>query len=148
MLHDETPSSQVQAVVIGFFVALDGFDDDRALACLSEDVMWIRGAGTLKGHAAVRNTLAARPRDRRTRHLVSNLVIHIDGSDTATARCDVLVFQGRIDGNGSPAVVTGPDSIITTEDRLVRVAGTWRIRSKRPVVVFRVAAPGAAAAGG
>ncbi len=135
-------------MVTAFFVSLDGFDDDRVLACLTDDVEWIRGSGVLSGHAEVRGTLAARPRGRRTRHLVNNLDVRLDGPDAATARCDILVFQGQSNPDGGPVAVAGPDSIISNEDRLVRIAGQWRIRSKRPVVAFRIASPGTPAAGG
>ena len=134
-------------MVTEFFVSLDGFDDDRALACLTEDVQWVRGSGVLSGYAEVRNTLAARPRGRCTRHLVNNLDVILDGADAATARCDVLVFQGQSNPDGSPVTVTGPDSIISNEDRLVRIAGRWRIRSKRPVMAFRITLPSMPPAG-
>ena len=148
MLPDEVSRAEVRTVVTGFFVSLDGFDDDRALAYLTEDVEWIRGSGPLRGHAEVRDTLAARPRGRCTRHLVNNLDVCLDGPDAATARCDILVFQGQSNPDGSPVTVTGPDSIISNEDRLVRIAGRWRIRSKRPVMAFRIASSGTPSAGG
>ena len=101
----------------------------------------------MKGRAAVREGLAARPRDRRTRHLVSNLDVRFAGPDAATARCDILVFQGPSDPDGGPTAVDGPASLITNEDRLVREAGRWRIRSKHPEAVFRIVAGAPARSG-
>lgn len=142
MPPDTASQEAVRAVVVGFFVSLDGFDDERALACLADDVEWVRGSSLLNGQAEVRETLTARPRDRCTRHLVNNLDIQFHGPDAATARCDILVFQGPFNPDGSPVAVAGPDSIISNQDQLVRVGGRWRIRSKRPVVVFRITARG------
>ena len=147
MPRDEQAFGEVQALVVGFFISLDEFDDDRALACLAEDVEWVRASGTLKGHAAVRGVLTDRPRDRRTRHLVNNLDVRFTAPDAATARCDILVFQGPAGSGGGPVAIAGPDSIITNEDQLILVDGAWRIRRKQPSVVFRVATSGTLAEG-
>ena len=129
-------------MVTGFFVSLDGFDDERVLAYLAADVEWFRSSGVLNGHAEVRHSLASRSRERRTRHLVTNVDVDLHGPDAATARCEILVFQGQSNPDGSPVVVAGPDSIISNEDQLIRIDGRWRIRCKRPVVAFRIVKPG------
>ena len=133
---------KIGAAVVGFYVALDGFDDDRALDLVTEDVEWARAAGTVRGRAAMQQALAARPRSRVTRHLVTNVDVQGDGPAAARARCDLLVFDASFEDTiVLPAPVAGPSMVLTVEDELVRdPAGTWRIARKRATTVFDIKA--------
>ena len=129
-----------RAAVVGFYVALDGFNDDRALELVTDDVEWARAGATVRGRAAMQQALAARPRSRVTRHLVTNVDVESTGSATARARCDLLVFDASFDGPVAlPATVPGPSMVLTVEDGLVRDAeGRWRIAHKRATTVFAI----------
>ena len=131
---DAGTARDVEAAVIGFFVALDR---------VADKVEWVRPAGTVRGREAVRQVLAARPRSRLTRHLVANLDLAADGASSVIARFDVLVFDKAFDGEQTlPATVPGPAMLLSSEDRLIRHGdgGPWRIVRKQPTTVFRIQA--------
>ncbi len=126
----------IQRAVVGFFVALDGFDIEAALRIVGDDIEWIRESGTIRGREGVRRVLEARPRNRCTRHLVSNLVIDLLDEHTARARCDVVVYQGSTD-SGLPLAVSGPSLLLTNEDNLVLGPNGWVIARKTPTTVIK-----------
>lgn len=138
--RDGEAARVIGAVVVGFYVALDGFDDDRALGLVTPDVEWVRAGGTVRGREAVRQVLAARPRSRVTRHLVTNVDVRVHGPAAAQARCDVLVFDKSFDGEPTlPASLAGPSAVLTVRDELVRSAeGGWQIARKRAATVFNI----------
>ena len=138
---DAETAHDVETVVVGFFIALDRFEDARALDLLADEVEWVRPAGTVRGREAVRQVLAARPRSRLTRHLVANLELEADGAGSVTARFDVLVFDKAFDdGLTLPATVPGPSMVLSSEDRLIRHGdgGPWRIVRKQPAAIFKI----------
>lgn len=128
---------QIHRVVVGFFVALDTFDIDRALSLMTDDVEWVRESGTVRGREEVRRSLNARSRQRRTRHLVANVDVRSGGQETAHAHCDILVYQGMLDVETGPVSIKGPDLLLSNVDDLVRVSGHWKIRRKTPTTVFK-----------
>ena len=140
---DADTARDVEAAVVGFFRALDRFDDARALDLVADEVEWVRPAGTVRGREAVRQVLAARPRSRLTRHLVANLDLEADGAGSVIARFDVLVFDKAFDGEQAlPAAVPGPSMVLSSEDRLIQHGdgGPWRIVRKQPTTVFKIQA--------
>ena len=129
----------IRAIMIGFFVALDAFDDERALSLLSDDVQWVRESGTISGRDGVRANLASRSRSRVTRHLVANLEIRRFGQDTARARCDVVIYQSDLNAcSGYPASIKGASILLSTEDELRKCAGDWKIIRKQPATIFKI----------
>ena len=130
-------AAHIQHVVIGFFVALDSFDVERALSLMTDDVEWVREGGTLRGREDVRRVLEARSRQRRTRHLVSNLDVTQQNSQTARARCDIVVYQGSAESDQNPLVIRGPDSLLSNLDDLAFQQGQWKISRKSPSTIFK-----------
>lgn len=128
---------QIQRVVIGFFVALDSFDVDRALTFVADDIEWIRESGTIHGREEVRRTLENRPRQRRTRHLVANLDVNLTDRQAAQARCDVVVYQAAAEVAAGAIAIKGPDLILSNVDDLIRLGKDWKIRRKSPKTVFK-----------
>lgn len=129
--------AQIERVVVGFFIALDSFDTDRAVSLVTDDIEWVRESGTVRGHDQVRQALEARPRDRRTRHLVTNIDVSQADPTTARARCDVVVYRGIVDAGNGPIAVRGPELMLSSVDDLVLLGGSWKIRKKAPTTIFK-----------
>lgn len=129
--------AQIQRVVVGFFVALDSFDVDRAISFFTDDIEWIRESGVLRGHEAARCALLMRSPQRRTRHLVTNVDIEQHDQTSAQARCDILVYQGVAVENSHPVLIKGPEVLLSNVDYLVLQQSQWKIHRKAPSTIFR-----------
>lgn len=127
----------IYAVAVGFFMALDRFEDERLLDLVTEEVEWVRPGGVVRGRDEVRRVLANRSRARVTRHLLTNVDWRPAGPDKVTVRYDVLVFD-HTPGAAScgPAAVPGPSQLLSGEDVFVRQAENWLIARKQAGPVF------------
>ena len=128
--------AQIQRVVVGFFVALDSFDTDRAVSLVTDDIEWLRESGTVRGRQQMRKALEGRAQDRRTRHLVANVEADQSNPDSARARSDIVVYRGIAEADG-PTLIAGPELLLSNVDDLVLSDGLWQIRKKAPTTVFK-----------
>lgn len=129
----------IEAVVVGFCMALDRSDYDAVLDFVTDDIEWVRPSGTVCGRAEVRQALEARPKSRITRHLVTNIGLVPNSAGMVTARSDLIIFEKTFDGEiRLPAAASGPSMVLGVEDVLVREANgsLWRIARKLTTVVF------------
>ena len=118
---------------------MDSFDIERALSLVTEDIEWIREAGTIRGREDVGRVLAARSRQRCTRHLVANLDVRQFDLQSGQARCDVLVYQGIGKTDTHPLLIKGPDLLLSNNDELVLQGERWKISKKTPTTIFKFA---------
>lgn len=137
------PTTDVVAIhsrVTAFYTGLDRFDDEAVASMMAPDFKWIRANNeTVSGLPAIRNLLAARSRARVTRHLVTNIEIRCSSADAVKVNCDVLVFEKDDSGSASvPAAVTGPSSVISVSDELIRLDGGWKFVRKQARTVFKI----------
>lgn len=127
----------IRANATGFFVALDRFEDGRILELVAEDIEWVRPGGAVRGREQVRNVLAQRPRDRVTRHLLSNIDVQFEGADRARVRYDVLVFDSGASPHSPPAMVAGASVLLSGEDLFVLSADRWLLVRKQASPAFK-----------
>lgn len=110
---------------------VDDGDADGIAALFAEDGVLQRPSGAaLQGREAIRASYAARPADRITRHLVTNTVVDLQGSDTAHARSRVLLWSGSSDTPDSPfGRQAQPRELVGEFDDLLQRQsdGAWRI---------------------
>jgi ketosteroid isomerase-like protein len=128
-----------QQAIHRFYAALDASDFAAVAASVAPDGVWHRQGKALRGPGDVAAALAERPAGRVTAHLVQNLVVTLEDSETATARYNTLVF--RHDGAAGappPAPIGAPLSIAAAQDRLSRDAatGAWLVVERRSSRVF------------
>jgi hypothetical protein len=117
----------------------DHHDDPGFVALFSEDaVLELRGR-KLTGTAEIERFLAARPRERVTRHLFSPPAIDMIDAQSAKGVLYFLLHeaqQGQEDAEGHYPM-TLPSAVGEYHDRFVLTEAGWRIASRQIVSVFR-----------
>lgn len=113
-------------------------DDGKAAAfaaLFAPDAVLVRPNGSLlEGRAAIEAAYAQRPATRITRHLVSNVVVTLDGTDSARARSYVLLWSSDAI-EADPVYGRRADArqlVGEFEDQLSRRAdGQWQLQSRQ-----------------
>jgi len=99
------------------------------------------GQSPLVGRAAIEHAYAQRPRERITRHLVTNTLVEVESASAASARSRVLLWAGSTEdadsAQGRP--VRGPQLVGEFSDRFARTAEGWRLASRDASFVLHVA---------
>jgi catechol 2,3-dioxygenase-like lactoylglutathione lyase family enzyme len=128
------PIFAIEQCIYQFWIALDRNDYSAVLALLTPDCRWRRD-DWLEGHEAISRALHARPRDRVTRHLVSNLRLVRNGTDWIASYL-LTAFAGQdTGGQGAPCVSAAPVILADVEMQLT-AAGMAQIARIDPCVVF------------
>ncbi|MCB2002150.1 MAG: nuclear transport factor 2 family protein [Rhodoferax sp.] len=117
----------------------DSGDYAAALALFSDDAVMDRDGEIFSGIAALRLAYAQRPAPRITRHVLSNIVVQLEGVDRARASSYVTVYRHmREPGQGDPPYrMPGADVLGEYQDRLVHTAAGWRLVSRITRTVFQ-----------
>lgn len=114
---------------------LDGGDLDAFCALFSSDAILVRpGGGAIHGREEIRSAYAARPAGRVTRHLVTNVVVTLQGSGQARARSYVLLWSGRADGEpGKQGWAADARQLVGEfeDDLICQPDGSWRIQQRK-----------------
>ncbi len=122
------------------------FNDEKRwqelAAMYTEDGQMIRPAApeqAIVGRAAILASLLARPAERMTRHICSNVVVTVATATEATAFSNYLIYGGvRVDDHPVPVLDSKPPVICEFHDRLVCTQDGWRFALRKGVIVFRV----------
>jgi len=117
--------------------ALDTRDFDAYAALYTEDGELSLQGNTVKGRAAIKAFVGARPAEPRVIHPITNLSYTIEG-DTATGGA---YWQDIGLAGGTPGVLIAG----RYEDTLRKVNGQWQIAKRNIVIEFAPPAPPAAA---
>src|SRR5688572_29475890 len=81
-----------------FAVFNDAGKHEDLVALFIEDGRYARPTDPdnyLSGHAAILAAFKARPTDKITRHLITNIVVNVTGAKTAQGLCYVTLFSGN-----------------------------------------------------
>lgn len=106
----------------------DTLDYDKAVALFVPDCIFSRANEVFEGVDGLRAVLNRRASDRRTCHIVSNIVVDVVDSGHATAKAHALVFGHRgMIKEGEEAPLGIPDSIVRFEAAFRRTDAGWRI---------------------
>ena len=121
------------SVCTRFYHHLDRRDDQHLASLMAANGIWMRQGKAVTGPQAVLDALAKSAPDRKTRHLLSNVVVTLlDDGKAARVAYDLAVF---VQEGESPARHT---AILTGEDRLQHDGTDWRIARKEAAVLFRL----------
>lgn len=125
-------------LIVGYARAIDFRDQEAFLELFTADAVLELGE-TLRGHDAIRAFLGRRTDSLRTRHVVSNVFVHV--LNEAEARAVSYLTLYRHDGDESrrfgPAPLEGPAAVGHYEDRFVHTDAGWRFASRRLQLAFR-----------
>lgn len=121
--------SQVAALVHEYARLLDGGDLD-GVANLFEQATWRSDTmGEVRqGTAQVRQVydrVVLYDGSPRTKHLITNLQVELDGPGAASAHCYFTVLQGVVPGQPIEVILTG-----RYVDRFEKVGGRWRFSDR------------------
>jgi hypothetical protein len=128
---------EAERVLVRFFHHLDTGEFEALVALMAEDGVWHRQGKVLRGPGMVREALAERPKGRRTRHLVTNLIV--DAVDERHVQAIYYLTVFRHDGvtPGEPAPIELPASVGTYREKLVLTPAGWRVAEITSEGAFR-----------
>ncbi len=118
-----------------FFRLLDASDNTGCVAQFDAEGVWVRGPNALTGAAAITRALTARPAERRTCHLVTNIEVSFEAADEARVDFCLTAYEGTA-GASAGAVPGRLAGIRRCVDRLVRRDGRWLIQHKSSTPLF------------
>ena len=124
-----------------FAVYSDAAHYDELAALFTDDGRYARPtdpANFISGHADLLTSFKARPKDKLTRHLVTNVVIDVTSPTTAKGPSYVTQYAGSTDQpaathgwRANPAQLVGEYS-----DDYVLTAAGWKIRQRSGRLIF------------
>jgi hypothetical protein len=125
-------------------VACADAHDAAGLAALFllEGVLHRPTGPALVGRAAIEQAYAQRPRERITRHLVSNTIVEVESASAASACSRVLLWAGSTEDDDGPQgrPLRGPQLVGEFADRFALSSEGWRFASREASFVLH--APG------
>jgi len=99
---------------------LDAYDYDRFMELWADDATWNMLGNEMKGIAAIRAGLDARPNSLLSRHLITNIIVDVETADTASSHCYTLSFRVPDARGQEPGPLEPPTFLIEYRDRFVR----------------------------
>jgi hypothetical protein len=91
----------------------------------------------LVGRPTILASFRARP-PRKTRHIVANVLVDLEGEASAVATSQILLYIGVDATDGGPPLHSGSAPLVATfQDRLVKTAVGWRFAERRGSLDFR-----------
>jgi len=113
---------------------LDAYDHDGFLALFAQDAVLAMLGHEHTGSAEISAWLEAREQGMICRHLVTNLVVRLDGPDTALGTCYTLAFRAGQALNNPPGALTDPTFLVHYLDRFTRHPARGWLFARRTVV--------------
>ncbi len=129
---------ECRRLVVAFFHCVDDFDYGPVINMFVPDGVFFRGRDEFRGRDAILSVHEARARDRRTRHVCTNMLVDVIDGTHAEGRsyCMVFGYQGDVaDDVGAPIDI--PDALIEFHDKFVLADEGWKFAERRMVPVFR-----------
>jgi ketosteroid isomerase-like protein len=127
----------VARIVPRFFLHLDNQAFDRLAELMAPDGTWYRAGKELRGRAALLQAMDARGATRRTRHLISNLIVDAIDADHAEAVFYSTAFVHADTAGDAIAPMELPSSIGTYRATFIRMEAGWRIATLKSQMAFR-----------
>lgn len=120
----------------------DRGDYEAALGLFTDDAVMDRDGERFVGIESLRAAYAARPQNRVTCHILSNIAVEASGAQAATSRAMVTVYRHRGSGNSKPLApypLPGPETIGEYRDRFVLTPSRWRFAERITRTMFQAA---------
>jgi ketosteroid isomerase-like protein len=127
-----------EALSIAYARAVDFRDQDTFVSLFTEDGELDTGT-VLKGRAAIREAMARRPDELRSRHVISNVFIDVLSDIEARGISYLTLYRhvGPESLKGAPAPLAGPAAVGHYEDRFEKTAEGWRFKRRKLQLAFR-----------
>jgi len=122
-------------LVLEASAANDRHDFGTFASLFAADAVLYRPSGEpLRGRLAIIESYRARPRSRMTRHVCSNVLVHVETASAARALTYVVVYgaDAEIPPDGHFGVACEPRRLVGEfADRFALTTEGWRIKERR-----------------
>lgn len=128
-----------QQLALRFIALTDRQDWVGACALMTEDALFARPTdpdNPLEGRAAIQAAFEARPKERITRHLCTNIVVSAQSETEARGLLYALLYTGGKGEAGLPAPADARQLLGEFEDRYRLTEDGWCIAERRGRLVF------------
>lgn len=126
-----------ERLIVEFVRRLDlGVPGDVAELFTEDGVwQWPDGDRRVQGRAALRDYFAARPADRLSRRVSTNILVTVDTPVSASSTSYFTTY--RVDGH-TGGIVAGraPVNVGHYEDTFQRIDGTWLLAARTTIIAF------------
>ena len=124
-----------------FAVFNDAGRYDELAALFTDDGRYARPTDPdnfLKGKAAILAAFKARPQDKVTRHLITNIVVDVTGATTARGICYVTLYNGSTNNPAEKFGFKANPSVLVGEyhDEFVLTDSGWRFSQRGGRLIF------------
>lgn len=113
---------------------------DEMCSLLTEDATFARPTdpdNPLKGRAAIQAAYEARPANRITRHICTNMIVTAMSPSQASGTMYALLYAGAEDNRGDLGIVADDRQLVGEfEDDYVLTEEGWRIDCRRGRIIF------------
>ena len=123
-----------ERLVLDYANRLDAYDHGGFLSLFADDAVLAMLGRDHVGIAGIRAWLHAREQGMICRHLVTNLMVRLDGPDAATGSCYTIAHVARQALGNPPGALTAPTSLVTYTDRFTRHPDRGWLFARRSVV--------------
>jgi len=131
-----------ERLVLAYFRALDLGDLAAAADFFAENGSMSRPLTpeqVIQGREAIRASLLTRPKELLTRHLATNILIEVEGRDSARGISYFTMIAATPGDAKPPFTSPGPIYFGEFEDRFVRENGTWKFLARRGSIQMKFA---------
>lgn len=139
-------SVEIERACEKLIVALADYTDrgeyEAALGLFADDAVMDRDGERFVGIQSLRAAYAARPQNRMTCHILSNIAVEACNAQVATSRALVMVYRHHGSGDSRPLApypLAGPETIGEYRDRFMLTPCGWRFAERVTRTMFRAA---------
>lgn len=120
-----------------FYLHLDNQAYESLADLMMPDGVWYRGGKELRGRAMLLEALDGRGTGRRSRHLITNMIVDVTVADRAEAMFYSTAFVHVGESQEGVAPMQLPSSIGAYRGEFARTPQGWRIAALRSKMAFR-----------
>jgi hypothetical protein len=123
-----TIQHDIEQMIFRFFLHLDEQEYNQLSSLMAPTGTWLRNNVLLRGPGDVREAMRSRPVGFTTRHLITNIIVDLAGSDHADVTYYMTVFVHSGDEKPTAAVkMDVPMHVSIFRQKVVRMPDGWRI---------------------
>lgn len=132
---DQEAEHACHRLVIAAYSLMDQGRYEESAALFTQDAVWVRGGKPVAGRDAILASLHQRPSGDLSRHLVTNVLVDIEGDEgRATASFVPLRGTKREDGSVAMPPITNVGDLAY---KFRKEADGWRITHLQPTMIFK-----------
>lgn len=120
-----------------FAWAVDGRRYDQFVALFTLDGVFDRAGHVSSGRAEILQFLNARPGDKLTRHVCTNICITMIGPAAASGRSYALVFQTQTPPGAALPVPTPAPLVVEYYDDYALTDEGWKFKQREVKIIFQ-----------